>query len=705
METHALFILRYLMMGCSNIVKILVPKPVQQIEGNGKRPIKVLLPSGLMLSFLTSRKFSEQEAVSELVTLVFSRQIAGFITSLDFEKIQTIARESMGIEAEALLDSIKENFKICEVDKQCIHDASATKIPFTNFDSAIALACAVRDKIDVIVTESEVFIGNPSIKSELSVDESRISILHPKEFVSLYSFEDKELKEFGNLSMPEWDSSKPQEIELLPDKKVCQVVKGWCLESFYVHLATKEHATAEISLWNLTNGTMIRRVAFGNGPVDALVKALQYAVFVADPTCYLPIPIVSEISLKSSTLVSDSPVVAEVVVGSGSKEPVSGRYESTDTVKAVFYAYLVAIFKSKIESTNKTKITSESLKSKYDRGDVNFSQTILHNERLNNLHLEGIHLEGSCVLDSYLESSFFSSHQQNANLRNITINLSKLQGSDFSFADLNNANIIQTELKKAIFYHADLSGSVIRGSNFFKANFSEAKLRAVHFSACHLDEVIFQDSYLNQAILSGLCLAKANFERAHLSQAVFNDAYLKEAILIDADLKQANFVGANLVGANFKGAKIDQTNFSRSNLVGANFVGADFKDVGVDQVDFSIPKFADDKEMRQTTFAFANLSNANLQGLNLTTACFKGATLDNADLSNTDLQGLDFRETSLQGVNLTGARLYGLKLTDVQKSKLTPEQKKELVSSPNSMVTHQGTQKSKDGDDLCNGRH
>ena len=46
------------MMGCSNIVKILVPKPVQQIEGNGKRPIKVLLPSGLMLSFLTSRKFS-----------------------------------------------------------------------------------------------------------------------------------------------------------------------------------------------------------------------------------------------------------------------------------------------------------------------------------------------------------------------------------------------------------------------------------------------------------------------------------------------------------------------------------------------------------------------------------------------------------------------------------------------------------------------
>lgn len=679
--------------------------PIEQIEGNGKRPVKVLFPSGLMLSFLTSRKFSEQEAVLELVTLVFSQQIVGFITSLDFNKIQTIARESMENKAEALLGLIKENFKICEVDKQCIHDASATKIPFTNFDSAIALACAVRDKIDVIITESEVFTGHPSIELEVSVAESRISILHPKEFVSLYSFENKELQKFGSLPTGEWDSSKPQEMELLPDEKIREVVKGWYLKSFYVHLDTKEHATAEISLWNLANGSVIRRTAFGNGPVDSLVKALQYAVFVADPTCYLPIPIVSEISLKSSTLGSDSLVTAEVVVESGSKKPVLGRYESTDTVKAVFYAYLMAICKSKIESNNKTKITAESLKGKYDRGDFNFSQTILHNERLNDLHLEGIHLEGSFILDSCLQHSFLSSRLQNANLRNITINLSQLQGSDFSFADLNNANIIQTKMKEVIFYHADLSGAVIRGSHFFKVDFSQAKLRAVHFSACHLDEVNFQNSYLNQAILSGICLARANFERAYLSQAVFNDAYLKESTLTDADLKQANFVGANLVGANFKGAKIDQTNFSRANLVGANFIGANFKEMKIDQTDFSTPKFADDKKINQTTFAFADLSNAKLQGLNLTTACFTGATLDNADLSNTDLRGLDFTETSLDGVKLTGAKLYGLKLTDAQKSKLTPEQKKELVSSPNSMVTHQEIDKTKDGDDLCNGRY
>ena len=701
-----LFILRYLMMGCSNIVKIPVPKPVQQIEGNGKRPIKVLFPSGLMLSFLTSRKFSEQEAVLELVTLVFSRQIVGFITSLDFEKIQTIARESMGIEAEALLDSIKENFKICEVDKQCIHDASATKIPFSNFDTAIALACAVRDKIDVIVTESEIFVGDPSIKSEVSLDESRISILHPKEFVSLYSFENKELQKFGSLPTSEWDSSKPQEIESLPDEKVREVVKGWYLESFYVHLATKEHATAEVSFWNKSNGAMIRRVAFGNGPVDSLVKALQYAVFVADPTCYLPIPIVSEISLKSSDLGSDSSVTAEVVVESGSKEPVSGRYESTDTVKAVFYAYLVAIFESKIQSSNKTKITAELFRSKYDRGDFNFSQSILYkNESFNHLHLEGIDLEGSYILDSRFQGSFFSSRQQDANLKNIIINLSKLQGSDFSYADLSNAKIIKTDMTGAIFHHVDLSNAVIQGSDFVKADFSEAKLRAVTFISCHLDEVIFQDSWLNQAILSGIRLAKANFKRAYLSQAVFNDAYLKEAILTDANLKLANFSRANLVGANLKGATIDQTNFSRANLVGANFVGADFKEMKMDQADFSTPKFADDKKINQTTFAFADLSNAKLQGLNLTTACFTGATLDNADLSNTDLRGLDFTETSLDGVNLTGANLSGLKLTLEQQSKLTSEQKEKLISNPNSMVTHQETQKTKDGDDLCNGRH
>ncbi|MBD2579988.1 pentapeptide repeat-containing protein [Oscillatoria sp. FACHB-1406] len=88
---------------------------------------------------------------------------------------------------------------------------------------------------------------------------------------------------------------------------------------------------------------------------------------------------------------------------------------------------------------------------------------------------------------------------------------------------------------------------------------------------------------LQGADLSDLELPEINLSRANLSDAIALGINLNSANLIKADLSGANLQGANLAGArcykvNFSGANLDRANFLGADLTGANLEAALLQD-------------------------------------------------------------------------------------------------------------------------------
>jgi uncharacterized protein YjbI with pentapeptide repeats len=594
--------------------------PVKQFSSESHNPKKLLFNAGLLMSILVGRKLPQQDDSENLLTLVFSGQIAGFITNLDFSTLQTLADSCLGDNAGVLLDLVRKNFEIVTVKKKCVEKAA--KYPFNQFNTAISLACAEEEGIDFIITESpEAFIGG-----------SEVLICVPEEFISRYFYETGEVIDSGKIppciSPPIPGSAR---INLLPEENLREIFEGWYIEHFEVHITATEAARAELSLWNKADGRKVTRYAYGNGPADALFRALALAVFVAEPTYYLPLPIINHIFLESEQLGSDSPVNAKITV-EVEGEFYTGSFVSTDTVKAVFYAYLAAISELRLNKKSPQEIvTSEKLRAQYQDGKRHFSEVTLTNLSLSDLHLEGIDLEGSSITASDLRRTVFSCQEHNANLKKAKIDLSALDNADFSYADLNDVEIVATKMVGTIFYHADLSDSMIRGSELNKAKLNEAKLARATLIASSLKGAELNHACLDQAILSGVDLTEATLQIASLIRAVLNNACLNRAILTKADLTGANFSRAKLVSADLRGstatestfsyAKLTNADLTRTNFSGAKFISADLKGAIV----------------LETTFSYADLSKANLEGLDLTKADLTKAVLDHANLDKTKL--------------------------------------------------------------------
>ncbi len=171
---------------------------------------------------------------------------------------------------------------------------------------------------------------------------------------------------------------------------------------------------------------------------------------------------------------------------------------------------------------------------------------------------------------------------------------------------------------------------------------------------------------LHEAVLVGTDLGGADLSHANLKYAVLRGANLRDAVLTEArmqgaDLRGANLVGATLEGAHMSSARLDGTLFDGhmewpESVSGPNGLPAGTLVVG--------PK--------------AQLSGAQLAGMDLSRLALMGADLSEADLTGADLSrarmagsGLrravlvsaSLRRTDLRGARLTGANLEGADLT------------------------------------------
>ena len=137
-----------------------------------------------------------------------------------------------------------------------------------------------------------------------------------------------------------------------------------------------------------------------------------------------------------------------------------------------------------------------------------------------------------------------------------------VEGYEEMRANLDGADISNTDLRFANFKNAHLNGV-----NFYKSDLREADLRRASLFHSNLSYADFREAKLDGA----------NIVKSSLIFADFSDANLVGACLVDSNLLNADFECANLNWADLRNCNLHHANFRCCNFWGANLVGA--KDV------------------------------------------------------------------------------------------------------------------------------
>jgi uncharacterized protein YjbI with pentapeptide repeats len=176
-----------------------------------------------------------------------------------------------------------------------------------------------------------------------------------------------------------------------------------------------------------------------------------------------------------------------------------------------------------------------------------------------------------------------------ASFRSAKCDDSDFSGSDFRVADIrwsmfDRANLTNCNFDQARLFHvhvnyADLTNSTFRGTNMFGMEGHFAILRN-----CDLSGALLKDTEFLHSDFTGSKAIKSNFIRAVLkkskldsidfSYSNFTGAGLEESTFINANLRHVNFQGGHLQGADFSGADLYGCNFFGTELESTNFKGA-----------------------------------------------------------------------------------------------------------------------------------
>ena len=153
-------------------------------------------------------------------------------------------------------------------------------------------------------------------------------------------------------------------------------------------------------------------------------------------------------------------------------------------------------------------------------------------------------------------------------------------GSYFIGTDLNRSHLDNAVFHRCSFTGADLSGAVLRESDFTQAYMVGCNLGSIRSARL----VIFDRANLDGADLKNSSFPASSFAYANLSHACLNTTQVKDcdftcASLTKADLRGADFRGAklyfaNMLYADMRGAKFGSNDWTGAMIIGANIQGA-----------------------------------------------------------------------------------------------------------------------------------
>ena len=294
------------------------------------------------------------------------------------------------------------------------------------------------------------------------------------------------------------------------------------------------------------------------------------------------------------------------------------------------------------------------------------------------------------LLNIYIAEEAIRGNKKYSFIWDIAIAFTTIGGTNFSNADLTEANFKGATLKNTDFTNATLTQTCFRNmkllnhSRFGKTYLQNNKLRNLLIEgSVNKEDKNFDNQDLQVTNLQNATLTDANFAGADLSGANLTGANLSKATLTDATLKGANLSGATLTDATLKGANLRKANLQNTNLKDANFAGTNLSKatltdanlskatlINVDLADANLSGATltdanlSGATLTDANFAGANLRKANLQNANLTDASFASSDLSEADLTNTTLLRANLVKAIVSAANLTGANLTGAYIED-----------------------------------------
>ncbi len=141
-------------------------------------------------------------------------------------------------------------------------------------------------------------------------------------------------------------------------------------------------------------------------------------------------------------------------------------------------------------------------------------------------------------------------------------NREKGKRADFSGKNLQEAHLVDENLRMANLFGANLEGANLEGANLEGANLEGANLFGANLEGAILRRANLEGANLFGANLEGAILRRANLYGANLRRAILRRANLEGANLFGAILEGANLFGANLFGANLFGANLEGANLN-----------------------------------------------------------------------------------------------------------------------------------------------
>lgn len=314
--------------------------------------------------------------------------------------------------------------------------------------------------------------------------------------------------------------------------------------------------------------------------------------------------------------------------------------------------------------------------------------------------LSGLDLKGMDLRDALLEGADFGGADLSG---------ANLSGAVLARANLRKANLTGVKAAAANLGFAEFSDADATGADFSGATLANARMQRAKFSGAKMDRADLLGAQLAGADLSGVSAPGTNFINVDLAMPAeppeigvepvpgpdldmrgvrFGGANLEKSNFINCIVEGSDFGGANLAGIAFVAAKGDGCSFRGANLSGARFVMAssfadcDFSGALIDKASLRGARLANGNfigcSARQTDFSEADLSRAKFGK-----ALARGARFAKADLTLADMQGINLVDgvlqkailhgTQLQGANLFGADLLRIKVdngTDLGRANL-----------------------------------
>ena len=195
-----------------------------------------------------------------------------------------------------------------------------------------------------------------------------------------------------------------------------------------------------------------------------------------------------------------------------------------------------------------------------------------------------------------------------------------------------------------------------------KINLSKANLRKVYLHGAMLFEANFTEANMERINLEEAYLIKANLSRANLKEAKLSKANLTESDLRGANLTGADLSEANLTEADLRGADLTEADFTKTDLTGADLSGANLTNVRISEETVLYQTILSDHKPDEFHFRVIDgeeLLKSHARGK----MEFNHMIIYRADLSNANLEGIDFTGAKFKYVNLSGANLRATNLS------------------------------------------